>query len=118
MAQVKFRCECGQKMIASESRKGKTLTCPGCGKPVEVPQNAEAVDPKVYENVKRFSISCRCEQKMIVKEDSIGKELFCPKCGEKIKVERPKPSDSDSEKPEEILKFDDGDDLELSLLDE
>ena len=41
--EVKFRCECGQKLKVQAEHIGRSLTCPKCRKSVTVPASAEPV---------------------------------------------------------------------------
>ncbi|MBI4618417.1 MAG: serine/threonine protein kinase, partial [Planctomycetes bacterium] len=43
---IRFECSCGKRLSAPEERAGKTVRCPGCGKPVEVPGAARECGTK------------------------------------------------------------------------
>jgi two-component system phosphate regulon response regulator OmpR len=36
---VRFNCRCGKRFKVSSAHRGKTLTCPDCGEPVQVPRH-------------------------------------------------------------------------------
>ncbi len=36
---VRFACKCGRRMKAAETHRGKQLTCPQCGNPVQIPRH-------------------------------------------------------------------------------
>lgn len=36
---VRFRCRCGKRLKVSSSHRGKSMTCPQCGEPLQVPRH-------------------------------------------------------------------------------
>lgn len=82
---IKFSCACGQHMAAAPQHIGKTVACPACGKPSNVPRPSATATATItassHPHQKPVRIACpSCQTADWVSPAALGGTVSCSKC--------------------------------------
>ena len=65
MSDIYFQCDCGKALAVDAAGVGRTISCPDCKKPIEIPQPA-------------IQFACvKCGNDVLAPEAIAGKEVKC-----------------------------------------
>lgn len=94
---IRTACACGRDIKVSRQYAGRTVRCPGCGRPVVIPQQTDFFGPAAQElgtaspqpaQASNHSIrfACSCGKKIRVPAKYAGRFGKCPQCGSRLRI--------------------------------
>lgn len=93
---IPVRCACGKSIAAPDNLAGRTVKCPACSKPLEIPGKSPAEDqtkPTASSQPSKAApplyLTCECGRKVTAPANLAGKAVQCPTCRQLIKVPKP-----------------------------
>src|ERR1035437_1173531 len=73
MANIYFKCLCEKVLALDEVGTGKTVKCPDCGQPIQIP-NPE------------LKLQCVCGKAMLAPKSMAGEKVQCVECNEYVEI--------------------------------
>ena len=80
---IQIECPCGQKSVAKDKLRGKTIACPKCGQKLLVGSNSLQASGRAGATI---LATCQCGKRLSVPAKLAGQRVNCPGCGEAVAV--------------------------------